>query len=37
VLSLPGGAMLDRALMATVPLHLAYGFAAVATLAAEAA
>lgn len=37
VLSLPAGALLDRALMAVVPLHLTYGFAAVATPAAEAA
>lgn len=37
VLSLPGGAVLDRALMAAVPLNLAYGFAAVATPIVEAA
>jgi SAM-dependent methyltransferase len=37
VLSLPAGALLDRALMAVVPLNLTYGFAAVATPVAEAA
>lgn len=37
VLSLPGGALIDRALMAAVPLNLVYGFAAVATPTAEAA
>jgi hypothetical protein len=37
VLSPPAGAVLDRALMAVVPLDLACGFAAVAPLTLEAA